>query len=102
MHGWRLFLHRLLFRHDRIVDFTAMNRDLSWCLDAKPDLITADFNHSDNDVLIDNDALVFFRDKTNMEPVSPKMWPAWGPTQRLPPLQTPTPGRSRLVRTLVP
>jgi hypothetical protein len=42
------------------MDFTAVNRNFSRRLNAQPDFVAADLNHSDYDVLIDNDALVFF------------------------------------------
>jgi hypothetical protein len=43
---------------DRVVHFSAMNRNLARGLNAKPDLITAHIYYGDNDVIANNDTFV--------------------------------------------
>ena len=50
-----LGLLRLL---DRVVDLPAMNRHLFGRFNAKPNLAATYFNYGDDDVLVDDDALV--------------------------------------------
>src|SRR5947209_5351374 len=40
---------------DRIEDFLAVNRDRVGCLDAKPDLVAADFDHGHPNIVVDHD-----------------------------------------------
>jgi hypothetical protein len=45
---------------DRFIDFVTMHRHLPWRLDTEPDLVTADLNDDNADVIVDDDALVLF------------------------------------------
>jgi len=42
------------------IDFMAMDRHFAWSLDAQTDLVTADFNDDNSDVIVDYNAFVFF------------------------------------------
>jgi hypothetical protein len=50
---------RLQASLDRVVDLPTMNRHLAGRLNAKPYLITADFNNDNLNVVVDDDTFVF-------------------------------------------
>ena len=56
------FAHRVdgLATRNRVVDFPPMDRHLLGGLHAESHLVTTDFDHHDRDVVIDDDAFVFF------------------------------------------
>jgi hypothetical protein len=45
---------------NRVVDLSAMHRDLARGFDAQPHLVAANLNHNDLDVVVDDDAFVLF------------------------------------------
>jgi len=55
---WRNPTGEKVFPLDGIVHLAAMNGDLAWSLDPKPDLVTADIDYGYNDVVANNDAFI--------------------------------------------
>lgn len=45
---------------DRIVNFAPVNRHLAWGFNAQPNFVATNFHHNDRDVVVDDDAFVFF------------------------------------------
>jgi hypothetical protein len=54
--------------NDGLKDLSSMNRHLFWSFDTEPHLVTTNLYHNDGDVIVYDDALVFFSRKNKHFP----------------------------------
>src|SRR5262245_20367575 len=53
-------LFGVLLAVDGVEDFLAVNGDFFGCDNSQPDLVAADFDHCDRDIVVNHDTFVFF------------------------------------------
>jgi hypothetical protein len=56
--GWRRLCGFLAM--DRVVDFLAVHRNFLWSHDAQPNFIATNFDHGNRNVVVNDDAFIFF------------------------------------------